>query len=170
MRRRYNTSTTPSTTPQRPNPSILATSLGFIRERNPGKTEASQSQRRSEPYREQAVTLPPREKNRSHGAVYPTCMRAGGQGAFRHSLELVFGDAKLRNPLLVDGPDITLFSTPKDEYGRREVVAVGNVVEFWTLNLEDYPVCRRASDFCFAHLSGLLVSHPTHSTPNILWY
>lgn len=59
---------------------------------------------------------------------------------------VVSGDAELSNQLFVDGPDITLFSTPKDEYGRREVVAVGNVMAFWTFNLEDYPVSRRASD------------------------
>lgn len=146
-RRRHNTSTTPSTTPQRPNPSILTIFLGFIYERDSGNTKVSNLNG------EASHT----ENEQSHYLVVDkTCLTAQfiqdvrepvGKALSSTALKgVVSGDAELCNQLLVDGPDITLFSTPKDEYGRREVVAVGNVMTFWTFSLENYPVSRRASD------------------------
>lgn len=65
---------------------------------------------------------------------------------------ILFGDAETANPLLFDGPDITLFGdipgTDPESWKTtiRPVIAAGKVKTFWTFLLEYEIVEGRASD------------------------
>lgn len=60
---------------------------------------------------------------------------------------ILFGDAEIADPLLFDGPDITLFGempkTGPENWNRtrRPVIAVGKVKTFWTFGPQ-YLACR----------------------------